>query len=111
MKLKKGDQVLITAGKDKGRKGKIEKILPKLDRVLVPGINVYKKHLRPQGEKQPGGIVDAVRPLPVSNLALICPKCNLPTRVGYRLAPVTKSSPKTRRKIKQRICQKCRAII
>jgi large subunit ribosomal protein L24 len=101
MKLKKGDQVLVTTGKDKGRKGKIEKVFPKSNRVLLPGINVYKKHLRPQGEKQPGGIVDVAKPLPASNVALICPKCNRPTRIGYQLGKAGK----------ERICRKCQALV
>jgi len=100
MKLKKGDRVIVTAGKDKGRKGKIEKIFPKSNRVLIPGVNVYKRHLKPQGEKQPGGIVDVVKPLPVSNVALICPKCNQPTRIGYLI---------DKKKAKYRICRKCQA--
>lgn len=102
MKLKKGDRIIVTIGKDKGRKGKIEKVLPKLGKVLIPGINVYKKHLKPRGEGQPGGIIDVVKPLPVSNVALLCPKCGKRTRVGYR-------SDKGGEKY--RICRKCQAII
>jgi len=102
MKLKKGDQVLVVAGKDRGRKGRIEKVLPKQGKVLIPGINVYKKHAKPRGESQPGGVIEIVKPLPVSNVALICPKCNQPTRVGYR---VNKNGSKVR------ICRKCQALI
>lgn len=101
MKLRKGDQIIVRAGKDKGRKGKIEKIFPKKNLVLVPGINVYKKHLKPQGEKKPGGIVDRSLPLPVSRVSLFCPKCNQSTRVGW-LATKDK---------KERICKKCQALI
>lgn len=101
MKFKKGDQVIVVAGKDKGRRGKIEKIFPKKEMVLIPGINVYKKHLKPQGEKNPGGIVDAVKPLAIPKVALICPKCNKKTRIGYLM---TKDR-------KERICKKCQAII
>ena len=61
MKLKKGDRVVVTVGKDKGRKGKVEKIMPGVGKALIPGINVYKRHAKPRGEKQPGGIVDIVR--------------------------------------------------
>jgi len=57
MKLKKGDQVIITKGKDKGRKGKIEKIFSKTGRVLIPGINIYKRHLKAQGQNKKGGII------------------------------------------------------
>jgi large subunit ribosomal protein L24 len=101
MKLKKGDQVIVTIGKDKGRKGKIEKVFPRLNKVLIPGINVYKKHVKPQGEGKPGGIVDVVKPLSVSNVALLCSKCGQQTRVGYK---VDKND-------KYRICRKCQAII
>jgi len=101
MKLKKNDQIIVLYGKDKGRKGKIEKIFPKTNKVLVPGVNVYKKHMKPQGEGRPGGIIDKVFPLPVANVELLCPKCNQKTRVGYQ---VTKGE-------KQRICKKCGSIL
>lgn len=102
MKLKKGDQIVVIAGKDKGRKGKIEKILPKQGRILIPGINVFKKHLRPRGEGQPGGIIDVVKPLSASNVALLCPKCGKQTRIGWQ---INKDGSKTR------ICRKCQAVI
>ncbi len=97
MKLKKGDKVKITAGKDLGKEGVVEKIWPKDNRVTVAGVNVFKRHLKPRGDGQKGGIVDFVRPLPVANVALICPKCKQVTRVGYKLTE----------KEKVRICRKC----
>lgn len=115
MKVKKGDQIIVTVGKDRGRKGKIEKIFPKLNRVLVPGVNVYKRHLKSRSEKKPGGIVDIVKPLPVSNVALVCPKCAQPTRVGYRKDQKSLSKKATGQKNrtvnKYRICRKCQSII
>jgi len=102
VKLKKGDNIIVIAGKDKGRKGKIEKIFPKEGLVLLPGINVFKRHTKSRGEKQPGGIIDIIKPLPISNVALLCPNCGKPTRVGYR---VSKDGTKSR------ICRKCQAII
>ena len=102
MKLKKGDTVIITAGKDRGRKGKIEKAQPKKNRVLVSGLNLYKKHVKAKSEKEPGGIVEIPRPLPVSNLALICPKCKKPTRIGYIF---------NQKGEKERICKKCKKNI
>jgi large subunit ribosomal protein L24 len=102
MKLKKGDQVIVLKGKDKGRKGKIEKIFPKIGKILIPGINLYKRHTKPQGEGKPGGIIDIVKPLRVQNVALVCPKCGKPTRVGYQ---VDKTGNKTR------ICRKCNSNI
>lgn len=98
MKIKKGDSVKVIKGKDRGRTGKIEKVFPKAGKVLISGINVYKKHTRPRSEKQPGGIIDIFRPLSVSNVALMCPKCGEPTRVGYRI-------DKSREKY--RTCRKC----
>ena len=101
MKLKIGDQIIVLRGKDKGRKGKIQEVFPDKRKVLIPGVNVYKRHLKAQGEKKPGGIIDKVFPLPVSNVALICPKCNQTTRVGYQL----------NKKEKKRICKKCGSIL
>jgi large subunit ribosomal protein L24 len=102
MKLKKGDQIIVIKGKDKGRRGKIEKIFPKKGQVLVPGINLYKKHARKQSEKKPGGIIEIVVPLPVANVAPFCPKCKKPTRIGYQ---IDQSGNKTR------ICRKCQTLI
>lgn len=101
MKLKKGDQVVVIAGKDRGAKRKIEKIFPRLGKVLIPGVNVYKKHVKPQSEGKPGGIVDITKPLPVANVALICPKCGQRTRVGFKVS----------KEGKRRICRKCQAVI
>lgn len=102
MKLKKGDTVKVIKGKDRGRTGKIEKIFPEMGKVLIPGINVYKKHTKPRGEKEPGGIIDILKPLPLANVVLMCPKCSKPTRIGFR---IDKSGAKTR------ICRKCKAIL
>lgn len=101
MKLKKGDQIIVTRGKDKGRKGKVEKILSKVGKVLVPGINIYKRHLKSQGQNKPGGIIDKVMPLSISNVALVCPKCNLKTRIGFQISKGEKV----------RICKKCKAVV
>ena len=100
MKLKKDDKVQIIKGKDKGRKGKIEKVFPKKNQVQIPGINVFKKHARPRGQTQ-GGIIDIVKPISVSKVALICSKCKKPSRVGYRLE----------NKAKKRICRRCQEAI
>src|SRR3972149_11080057 len=95
-----GDMVKVTSGKDKGREGKIEKIIPKEDKILVMGINVYKKHVKGvQGQK--GGIYDVPRPFPFGKIALICPKCKKVTRVGIRIAGEEKV----------RICRKCKKEI
>ena len=101
MKLKKGDEVIITAGKDKGKKGKIEKTYPKNNVVLLPGLNIFKRHLKKRDEKNPGGIISFPRGIPVGNVALICPKCGKQTRIGYKIDKNKKS----------RICRKCHSII
>lgn len=101
MKFRKGDEVMITAGKDKGKKGKIEKILSKQDRVVLPGLNIYKRHLKKKDEKNPGGIVEFSRPVPLGNIAFLCSKCGKVTRLGFKLSKGSKS----------RVCRKCGAII
>ena len=101
MKLHKGDIVLVTSGKDQGRRGKIVKALPSINKVVVEGTNKYKKHLKSRGKDQPGSIIERERPLPVANVALICPKCKKQTRVGYEISG----------KKKVRICRKCRKEI
>ena len=100
LKLRKTDEVLVTTGKDKGRKGKIEKIFPKTQKVLIPGINMYKKHVKGfQGQK--GGIYDIPRPMAVTKIALVCPKCKKATRVGFEVV----------KKEKVRVCRKCKKQI
>jgi len=101
MKLKKGDTILVTAGKDKGKKGKVERVLPGSDSVIVPGLNVAKRHMKRRDEKTPSGIIDIVKPLSAGKIALICPHCGKQTRVGY---VVSKND-------KVRVCRKCRKNI
>ena len=103
MKFKKGDEVMITLGKDSGKKGKIEMIFPKAGKALVNGVNVYKRHTKPQGEGKAGGIIDLAKPLNVAKMSLICPKCGKLTRIGYSVDPKSKT--------KIRICRKCKGAI
>ncbi len=101
MKIKKGDKVKIIYGKDKGREGVVEKVYRKDNKVLIPGINLYKRHIK-KNEKMPkGGIIEIPRPLDVSKVMLICPKCAKPTRVG-----ILREKSK-----KWRICKKCKSKI
>lgn len=99
-KYKVGDEVLITAGRDKGKKGKIEKVLVFENKLVVGGINIYKRH-RKATKAQGAGIFSVTRPVQVANVAIICPKCSKPTRVGFT----------TEGKIKERICKKCKGRI
>lgn len=108
MKLKKGDSVIVLKGKDKGRKGKIEKVFPKTGQILIPGINVYKKHARKRSEKEPGGIIEVIKPLPVANVAFVCPKCGKPTRIGYQISKKKTPSDEVS---KRRICRKCQTLV
>lgn len=101
MKLKRGDEVLVVAGKDKGKTGKVERLLPTVAKVVVSGVNMYKKNMKGTGKAKQTGIIDIIRPLPVANVAFVCPKCKLPTRIGY----VTKN------KEKNRVCKKCDQIV
>jgi large subunit ribosomal protein L24 len=108
MKIRKGDQVLIIKGKDRGKKGKVLRGFPKKNQVLVEGVNIKKKHRRPRREGEKGEIIEVPAPIYVSNVKLICPKCKRPTRVGYKEKPKTKNQkPKT----KIRICKKCKEEI
>lgn len=100
MKFKLGDTVKITAGKDEGRTGKIEKVLPKEEKVIVPGVNIYKKHVKGFGDTK-GGVYDIPRALSLGKIALICPKCKKQTRIGYKFAGEDKV----------RICKKCKKEI
>jgi large subunit ribosomal protein L24 len=97
MKLKKGDEIKVVKGKDKGKTGKIEKALPKEGKVLVTNVNLFKRHLKARSQSQPSEIVTLTKPLPEENVALVCPKCHKQTRVGYKLEKTNKV----------RICRKC----
>jgi large subunit ribosomal protein L24 len=97
MKLKKGDEIIVIVGKDKGRKGKVEKVFPKDNTVLVPGINVYKRHAKKRDDKHPGGIISLPKALNASKVMFLCPSCGQMTRIGY----------KNLKDEKVRMCRKC----
>jgi len=100
-KIKSKDKVRVMSGKDKGREAIVGKVYTKSQTAAIPGINIYKKHIK-KNEKMPkGGIVEIPRPINIAKLKLICPKCNLPTRVGWQL----------NKNKKVRICRKCKSII
>ncbi len=84
-KIKTGDEVIILAGKDKGLKGKVLKIIKSKDRVLVEGVNIIKKHVKPSAENPQGGIVEKEAPIHISNVALVDPKSGKATRVGFEM--------------------------
>lgn len=101
MKIKKGDKIKVTAGKDRGRDGVVEKVYQNSKKAIVTGINIYKRHVQ-KNEKMPqGGIVEIPRAMDISKMALVCPKCGKLTRIGY----------KVEKNKKYRICKKCESKI
>ncbi len=101
MKIKTNDKVLITKGKDKGKEGRVTRVILDQKRVVVEGRNLVKKHIRPQKEGEKGKVMEIESPLAVSNVKLICPHCNKPTRVGHTFKDDEK----------RRICKKCEKMI
>ncbi|MCI0431811.1 MAG: 50S ribosomal protein L24 [Rhodospirillales bacterium] len=85
LKIKKGDRVVVITGRDRGRQGEVLKVLPKENRVVVQGVNVAKRHTRPNPADPSGGILDKELPIHVSNVAHIDPKSGKATRVGFKL--------------------------
>ena len=83
-KIKKGDRVQVLAGRDKGKRGEVLRVAPTESRAFVQGVNMVKRHEKPQGMNQPGGIQEKEAPIHLSNLALIDPKSDKPTRVGFK---------------------------
>ncbi len=98
MKLKLGDQVKVIKGKDSGKLGKVEKVFSKEDKVLVEGVNQYKRHIKARMQGQKSEIITLTKPLSLTNVMVMCPKCKQPTRVGIK---VLKDS-------KVRVCKKCK---
>lgn len=101
MKLKKGDEIIVISGKDRGKTGKIEKVYPEKNKISVGGVNVLKKHTRPRGKVKQAGIIEFAAPMATAKVMLICPKCNRPTRIGKKQA----------QNARERICRKCKEAI
>ena len=97
MKLKKGDTVKVVKGKDGGKSGKVEKIFSKEGKVLIEGVNQYKRHVKAKMPGQKSEIITLTKPLSVANVLLVCPHCKKPARVGYKML----------KEDKVRICKKC----
>jgi len=102
MHIKKGDTVLVTTGKDAGKRGKVLKVIPIKNRVVVEGVNRVKKHQRPTRALPQGGILKIENPLHASNVMLVCNKCHKPTRLAKT---VLDSGEKVR------VCKKCGEIM
>lgn len=102
MKIRKNDTVLVIVGKDRGKRGRVRQALPKNNVVIVDGINMIKRHSRARGAARQAGIIELEAPLRVSNVMLVCNKCNKPTRVGFRFLDDGR---------KARICRSCHEAI
>ena len=84
-RIRKGDTVLVTTGADRGKRGEVLRVNPKDERAVVQGVNIAKKHTKPKGMGQPGGIVEVEATIHLSNLKLVDPKSDKPTKVGFRV--------------------------
>lgn len=107
MHVRRGHQVLVLAGEDRGKRGKVLKVFPDKNRVIVEGINFISRHMRPSASLPQGGIVKKEAPIHASNVMVICPKCNEPTRPAFK---VMKDDKKTSRR-RARVCKKCGEMI
>lgn len=97
MKIKKGDKVKIISGKARGRESTVSVVLPRKGRIVVEGVNIVKRHVKPSARYKEGGIVEITKPIDVSSVMLVCPKCQQATRIGYKVGGNKKF----------RICKKC----
>lgn len=107
MNIKKGDTVLIITGKDKGKEGVVSRAMPQVSKVIVEGLNIVKKHVRPQGQTRQGGVIEKAMPLDVSNVMLKCTECGEPTRVAHERRPM--GADQKLRAV--RVCKKCQRVI
>jgi large subunit ribosomal protein L24 len=101
LKLKKGDTVKVLSGNDKGKTGEVLEIIPKTEKVIVKGVNIKKKHVKPRRQGEEGGIIPREFPIHASKLAVVCPKCGKATRIGFEVDGDNKV----------RVCKKCGAKI
>ncbi len=101
LKIKKGDMVQVTKGKDAGKKGKVIMVVDEGRKATVEGVNMHTKHRRQTRQDQQGGIVHIEAPIAIGNLMVICKNCNAPSRIGFQ----------TKDNEKNRICKKCNGIL
>lgn len=101
MRIRTGDNVLVIAGRERGKSGQISRVFPKEERVIVAGVNLIKRHQKARPGVMQSGIIEKEAPLRASNVMLICPSCNRPTRIGHRLSIEAGQS------LKERVCKRC----
>ena len=97
MKIKKGDTVKVLSGNDKGKTGEVLEVIPKTEKIVVKGINIRKKHVKPRKQGEEGGIIPSEYSIHSSKVAVVCPKCQKATRIGYAIE----------KDEKVRVCKKC----
>ena len=98
MQIRKNDSVMVISGKERGKTGKVLRVNPKEDAVIIERINVVKRHTKPRGPQQAGGIVEKEASIPASNIMIMCDKCNAPVRIGKKI--LTDGN-------KIRVCRRC----
>jgi len=101
MKIKKGDTVQVLSGNDKGKTGEVLEVIPKQDKIVVKGVNIRKKHIKPKKQGDEGGIVAVECGIHSSKVNVLCSKCNKPARIGYKME----------KDQKVRVCKKCGTVI
>jgi large subunit ribosomal protein L24 len=101
--IRKNDSVVVTTGKDRGKRGRVLKVLPEKNRLVVEGVNFIKRHTKPNPQRNiKGGLVEREAPLHASNVQLVCPECSKPTRLGRKILGDGR---------KVRICRKCEGVV
>jgi large subunit ribosomal protein L24 len=101
--IRKNDNVVVTTGKDRGKRGRVVRVVPEKNRVIVEGVNVIKRHTKANPQKNiKGGVVEREAPLHASNVQLVCPECGKPTRIGKQILGDGR---------KVRVCRKCEGVV
>lgn len=101
--IRKNDNVVVTTGKDRGKRGRVVRLVPEKNRLVVEGVNIIKRHTRPNPQKNvKGGVVEREAPLHASNVQIVCPDCGKPTRIGKKILDDGR---------KVRICRKCEGVL
>ena len=97
-RIKKNDTVMVVTGRDRGKTGKVMRVIPERGRVVIERLNIVKRHSKPRGAQSPGGIVEKEAPIDISNVMIFCDRCNAPVRVGIQAAADG---------TKSRVCRRC----
>jgi large subunit ribosomal protein L24 len=101
--IRKNDNVVVTTGKDRGKRGRVMRVVPDKNRVVVEGVNVIKRHTKPNPQRNvKGGVVEREAALHASNVQLVCPECGKPTRIGRKVLGDGR---------KVRVCRKCEGVV